>query len=96
MTIPALAWFYMRTDKPVTATNVPSPVLDPAERTRVKRENEPDAPQQVHHEQEDPELKAPFGALHKAKRVDGPPDARNHQSLSDRSKVKAQSADVSR
>ncbi|KAI4867502.1 hypothetical protein F4820DRAFT_445950 [Hypoxylon rubiginosum] len=91
--IPALAWFSMRTTKPVTSTNVPSPTLNPAERSRTKRENERDTPQALHAEQEDPELKAPFGALHKAKRVDGPPDGRNHQALSDRRKERAQSAD---
>ncbi|XXG94995.1 hypothetical protein Hte_001255 [Hypoxylon texense] len=90
--IPTLAWFSMRTTKPVAPTNVPSPTLDPAERTRVKRENAPDTPQRLHAEQQDPELKAPFGALHKAKRVDSPPDERNHQSLSDRSRERAQSA----
>lgn len=76
----------MRTTKPITPTNVSSPVLDPAEKARMKRENEVDTPRRVHPEHQDPELKAPFGVLHKPKRVDGPPDDRNHGSMSERNK----------
>ncbi|KAI1775642.1 hypothetical protein F4818DRAFT_440919 [Hypoxylon cercidicola] len=91
--LPTLAWFSMRTTKPITSTNVPSPVSDPAGKKRARRENEPDTPQALHPEQQDPELKAPFGAVHKPKRVDGPPDDRNHGSLSERNKNRAQSGD---
>ncbi|KAI1758998.1 hypothetical protein GGR53DRAFT_528192 [Hypoxylon sp. FL1150] len=95
VTIPGLTWFFMRKDKPITPSSVSSPDLDPAERIRSRRENESDTPRPIHPEHEDPELKAPFGVVHKRKRVDGPPDDRNHASLSERNKSKAQSADVS-
>ncbi|KAH9888189.1 hypothetical protein F4778DRAFT_410940 [Xylariomycetidae sp. FL2044] len=60
------------------------PALDPAAKKREKKETEPGTPKYKHPEHEDPELQASFGRVHKQKRVDGPPDDRNHQSLQDR------------
>ncbi|KAI1496575.1 hypothetical protein F5X99DRAFT_399905 [Biscogniauxia marginata] len=86
VTVPALAWFALRDDAE-QATKVAAPLLDPGLKTREKREAEPSAPKYKHAEDDDPELKAPFGQVHKRKRVDGPPDERNHQSLSDRNRL---------
>ncbi|KAI5926884.1 hypothetical protein F4810DRAFT_653963 [Camillea tinctor] len=85
VTIPALAWFTLK-DGPMQATNVAAPTLDPALKLNERRENE-SLPKYRHPEHEDPELKAPFGQVHKRKRVDGPPDDRNHKSLSERIRV---------
>ena len=64
------------------------PDLDPAGDTRAKKEASAAAggqPKHVHPEHEDPEsFKPAFGRQHQRKRVDGPPDGRNHQALSER------------
>ncbi|TRX97743.1 hypothetical protein FHL15_001498 [Xylaria flabelliformis] len=88
--IPALAYFIIpsRSDKPITpTTEVRAPNLDPAAASKRRHENESDHARYAHPEHLNPEeYKPEFGRLHKAKRVDGPPDNRNHQTLSDRAR----------
>ncbi|KAI1756576.1 hypothetical protein F4782DRAFT_272013 [Xylaria castorea] len=86
--IPALAYFIIPSKPiPQQSAEVRAPNLDPAAAKRRRHENEHDRPRYAHPEHEHPEdYKPEFGQLHKAKRVDGPPDGRNHQSLSDRAR----------
>ncbi|KAI1739291.1 hypothetical protein F4680DRAFT_142211 [Xylaria scruposa] len=88
--IPALAYFIIpsRSDKPIPqTTQVRAPNLDPAADARRRHENESSHAKYAHPEHLHPEeYKPEFGQLHKRKRVDGPPDGRNHQSLSDRAR----------
>ncbi|TGJ84312.1 hypothetical protein E0Z10_g4470 [Xylaria hypoxylon] len=89
--IPALAYFIIpsRPTKPAPETAAKRrPNLDPAAPKRIRNENEPDEPKYVHPEHENPdEFKPAFGQLHKQKRVDTPPDGKNHQALSDRART---------
>ncbi|KAK8045268.1 hypothetical protein PG993_005292 [Apiospora rasikravindrae] len=66
------------------------PELDPAGKTRAKRaetEANDGKPKHMHPEDHHPELFKPeFGRQHMRKRVDGPPDERNHQALNDRNR----------
>ncbi|KAI0173369.1 hypothetical protein GGR52DRAFT_571882 [Hypoxylon sp. FL1284] len=86
LAVPAWAWIYTQQTKSMVAPNLPGHALDPAERARTKRENAPSEPAHVHPEHHDPDLKAPFGVVHKQKRVDDPPDDRNHGALSERNR----------
>ncbi|KAK8069700.1 hypothetical protein PG994_006316 [Apiospora phragmitis] len=64
------------------------PDLDPAGKTRASKEALEAAGGQrkhTHPEHLDPEtFKPAFGRQHQRKRVDGPPDGRNHQALNER------------
>ncbi|KAK7931411.1 hypothetical protein PG985_002123 [Apiospora marii] len=66
------------------------PDLDPAGKTRAKKEESAangGQPKHMHPEDHDPAAFKPgFGRQHERKRVDGPPDARNHQELNDRNR----------
>ncbi|CAJ2501166.1 Uu.00g040190.m01.CDS01 [Anthostomella pinea] len=84
ITVPALGYFTMMREVKTDPTKISAPALDPAARKRERDAAEPDRPKYIHPEHEDPELQAPFGRVHKRKRVDGPLDDRNHQSLQDR------------
>ncbi|KAI1813317.1 hypothetical protein GGS20DRAFT_489799 [Poronia punctata] len=54
-------------------------------RKKAEEEDEHGGPRYLHPEMRDPDkYKPPFGQLHAKKRVDGPPDGRNHQNMSDR------------
>ncbi|KAM0807400.1 hypothetical protein AB5N19_07740 [Seiridium cardinale] len=65
-----------------------SPNTDPAGKARAAKEQAQERDGKVkyeHPEDRDPEkFKPEFGRLHERKRVDGPPDGRNHQELHDR------------
>ncbi|KAI1341344.1 hypothetical protein F5Y15DRAFT_353834 [Xylariaceae sp. FL0016] len=86
--VPVLAYLIMREPAVVApaSSTVADHGLDPAERSRARKEAGDDGkPKYTHPEHENPEeFKPPFGQQHKRKRVDGPPDDRNHQSLADR------------
>ncbi|KAI0436707.1 hypothetical protein F4803DRAFT_572016 [Xylaria telfairii] len=88
--IPALAYFIIppRTNKAIPQpAEVRAPNLDPAATKHHRDENEPDQVKYAHPEHKSPEeFKPAFGQLHKQKRVDSPPDGRNHQALSDRAR----------
>ncbi|KAI0863260.1 hypothetical protein F4860DRAFT_79628 [Xylaria cubensis] len=88
--IPALAYFIIpsRSDKSIPqTTEIRRPNLDPAAASKRRHENESGQAKYAHPEHLNPEeYKPEFGRLHKQKRVDGPPDARNHQTLSDRAR----------
>ncbi|KAI0486355.1 hypothetical protein F4859DRAFT_511346 [Xylaria cf. heliscus] len=92
--IPVLVYFIIPPRSNNTPTPQPSstrpPNLDPA--AAAKRNNrarsEPGQVKYAHPEHENPEdFKPAFGQLHKQKRVDGPPDGRNHQALADRART---------
>lgn len=100
VSIPALAYFIMpsRPAKPKSVSDeaVRQVNLDPAAAKRArnekneKSENENEL-RRLHPEHEDPETFRPaFGQIHKQKRVDMPPDGRNHQALHDRARGRAQ------
>ncbi|KAK8097940.1 uncharacterized protein PG998_013426 [Apiospora kogelbergensis] len=61
---------------------------DPAAKARARKEElaaSGGQPKHIHPEHLDPETYKPaFGRQHQRKRVDGPPDGRNHQALNDR------------
>jgi hypothetical protein len=86
VTVPTLGWFAMG-PREVSTQAAANPELDPAARKKAAKETEDSSPKYIHPEHRDDELQAPFGQLHKKKRVDGPPDDRNHQSLNDRQRV---------
>ncbi|KAI0203927.1 hypothetical protein F4808DRAFT_416294 [Astrocystis sublimbata] len=83
-----------RSSKPVSQPQVSAqssaltpPDLDPAGRSRQRKENEPDQAKYAHPEHIDPETYKPeFGRLHKPKRVDNPPDNQNHRALSEKAR----------
>ncbi|KAI0017665.1 hypothetical protein F4780DRAFT_584215 [Xylariomycetidae sp. FL0641] len=90
VTIPALAWYTLgggaaKAGQPASDGRPPA-ALNPAERMRQRRADEPDAPKYKHPEHEDPKFRARFGEPHAQKRVDSPPDGRNHQALQDRNR----------
>jgi hypothetical protein len=62
------------------------PQSDPGSRSKAAKEKlAEDGRRHTHPEHREPEkYKPPFGQLHQNKRVDGPPDGRNHQALNDR------------
>ncbi|KAK7942839.1 uncharacterized protein PG986_011952 [Apiospora aurea] len=66
------------------------PDLDPAGKVRATKEETAangGQSKHMHPEDRDPEtFKPPFGLQHPRKRVDGPPEERNHQALNDRNR----------
>ncbi|KAI0416075.1 hypothetical protein F5X98DRAFT_376055 [Xylaria grammica] len=92
--VPVLAYF-MIPSRPTKAAGGAAaaagsrpPNLDPAAAKRVRDENEPEERKYAHPEHKNPEeFKPAFGQLHQQKRVDMPPDGKNHQSLNDRSRA---------
>ncbi|KAI1431588.1 hypothetical protein GGR50DRAFT_678803 [Xylaria sp. CBS 124048] len=77
------------TAKKTTADNVKRPGLDPAARSRERKEvDDIGVPAKyAHPEHLDPEeFKPAFGLKHKQKRVDYPPDERHHQAMNDRAR----------
>ncbi|KAI0450588.1 hypothetical protein F5B21DRAFT_422564 [Xylaria acuta] len=88
--IPALAYFIIppRSNKSIPQpAEARAPNLDPAATQRHRDETEPDQVKYAHPEHKNPEeFKPAFGQLHKQKRVDGPPDGRHHQALTDRAR----------
>jgi hypothetical protein len=85
LAVPAVAWVTTRPAHPgVSQTNSPDH-LDPAAQARRARES---AKKHIHEEDRHPEdYKAPFGVVHKPKRVDGPPDSRNLKDLAERNRA---------
>ncbi|KAK6851277.1 hypothetical protein PG990_007828 [Apiospora arundinis] len=97
LTLPAL---YLYTSRSASGTHPTAAVqrdaeagykrshLDPADKARARKEEIAAAggqPKHMHPEDEDPATYKPgFGRQHQRKRVDGPPDGRNHQALNDR------------
>ncbi|GAW25175.1 hypothetical protein SAMD00023353_0203020 [Rosellinia necatrix] len=96
--IPALAYYIIpsRAAKslqqgpdPAVAVSRP-PNLDPAADKRRRGRRAEEQRRYAHPEHEDPAaFKPAFGLPHRHKRVDGPPDGRHHQALSDRARVQA-------
>ncbi|KAI0102225.1 hypothetical protein GGR51DRAFT_562896 [Nemania sp. FL0031] len=87
--IPAIAYMMIPPRAAPKHTRAPgetlAPNLDPAAEKRAHSEADR---KYVHPEHENPDdYKPRFGEVHKHKRVDTPPDGRNHQSLSDRARV---------
>jgi hypothetical protein len=91
--VPAI-YLLATSGRPVANTNeTPGPKQsDPAKRAREKKENTPNSSQVIEHQEDrEPEkFKVAFGQLHSQKRVDGAPDERNHQALSDKNRQRSE------
>ncbi|KAI0160282.1 hypothetical protein GGR57DRAFT_414562 [Xylariaceae sp. FL1272] len=87
--VPFLAYYIMSPSSTRATTETTAirgdPDSDPAARKRERAAVEEDGPKYLHPETKNPEdFKPAFGQLHKVKRVDSPPDERNHQALQDK------------
>ncbi|ORY62529.1 uncharacterized protein BCR38DRAFT_486799 [Pseudomassariella vexata] len=94
LTVPATYMAYQRTEVaystpfPDDPAKIPTPPqLDPVARFRNAKEANANGRKHLHPEHLEPEVYKPaFGRVHQRKRVDGPPDGRNHKDLNDRNK----------
>ncbi|KAI1259271.1 hypothetical protein F5Y18DRAFT_410270 [Xylariaceae sp. FL1019] len=87
--VPFLAYYIIAPSRSTANDETTSirgdPDSDPAARKRERAAVEEDGPKYLHPEQKNPEdYKPAFGQRHKVKRVDSPPDERNHQALQDK------------
>ncbi|KAK8116093.1 hypothetical protein PG984_012595 [Apiospora sp. TS-2023a] len=97
LTLPALYLYTSRSDSGTHPTAAAAqdagykrPDLDPAAKARARKEEtlaNGGQPKHMHPEDHDPAaFKPEFGRQHQRKRVDGPPDGRNHKDLNDRNR----------